>query len=99
MFLQSVMPRKAQFRDDVIALNERYQALAAATPHTRYVDLWPVLADPDGALRSEMTRDKLHLTGEGYQAWVGVLRPHIDHAVRFTRGDAAGAADVPGSRG
>lgn len=75
VLLQSVMPRKAAFRDDVRALNDRYQALAATTPLTDYIDLWPALATPQGTLRPEMTRDKLHLTGAGYRAWTEVLRP------------------------
>lgn len=39
------------------------------------LDLWPAPADPAGTLRSEYTRDHVHLTGEGCRAWVDVLRP------------------------
>ncbi|MGS2810751.1 hypothetical protein [Nocardia sp. MW-W600-9] len=42
-----------------------------------YVDLWSALADETGSLRPEFTRDRLHLNGAGYTAWVDVPRPHI----------------------
>ena len=43
----------------------------------RYLDLWPALATTEGALKPEMTDDSLHLNGNGYRAWVDVLRPII----------------------
>ena len=74
--LQSVMPRALAFRDEIIALNHRYRELVDAAPdHVRYLDLWPALATPEGALRPELTRDRLHLNGNGYAAWVKVLQP------------------------
>ncbi len=45
----------------------------AASAETR----WPALADGEGALRKELTRDHLHLTEPGYLAWVEVLAPHL----------------------
>ena len=43
-----------------------------------YVDLWPHMAGPDGAIRPELTTDGLHLTGEGYRVWAEVLRRHLE---------------------
>jgi lysophospholipase L1-like esterase len=74
--LQSVMPRALVFRDEIVALNGRYRQLAENAPdNVRYLDLWPALATPEGALRPELTLDKLHLNGRGYVEWVGALRP------------------------
>ena len=74
--VQSVMPRALAFRDEIVALNRRFRELIAAAPeHVRHLDLWPALATPEGALRSELTQDKLHLNGRGYAEWVEALRP------------------------
>lgn len=74
LIINSVMPRTAWFAPRLGELNVHYRRIADEAAAT-YVDLWPALADPSGALREEFTRDGLHLTGLGYQAWVNVLRP------------------------
>lgn len=76
LFVQSVMPRQAKFADRIRQLNSRYREIAADA-EAEYIDLWPALADANGALRAEYTRDKLHLGGAGYAAWVDVLRPYV----------------------
>ncbi|MEH0417943.1 hypothetical protein [Streptomyces sp. B21-083] len=48
----------------------------------RYVDLWPVLADHRGGLRSLYTHDDLHLNGPGYRAWGQTLRPLLADVAR-----------------
>jgi lysophospholipase L1-like esterase len=81
VYLQSVMPRTEWRRGQIEALNARYRGLAEARADTvRYLDLWPVLADGKGALRTEFTRDKLHLNGPGYRAWCGLLEPLVQSA-------------------
>lgn len=77
LFIQSVMPRQAKFADRIRHLNAVNQDIAAGAG-AEYIDLWPALADTEGALRAEYTRDKLHLGGAGYAAWVEVLRPHVE---------------------
>lgn len=77
VYVQSVMPRGLVFRDEVRSLNERYREIAEAADRAHYLDLWPALATPEGALRAELTNDALHLNGAGYQAWVDVLTPII----------------------
>lgn len=74
VFLQSVMPRQLEFRDRIIDLNRRYAEIAEEKSVT-YLDLWPAFATDEGGLIAEYTYDELHLTGEGYRAWVDVLRP------------------------
>ncbi|NEN05344.1 hypothetical protein G3T36_05615 [Diaminobutyricibacter tongyongensis] len=81
--LQSVMPRALAFRDEILALNQLYRELVEAAPaHVRYLDLWPALATPEGALRPEFTEDKLHLNGNGYAAWVKQLQPIVTEPAR-----------------
>ncbi len=74
--IQSVMPRKANFRDRLRSLNARYVALAAELG-VEYLDLWPVLGTPDGLLLKELSLDALHLNGEGYRRWVEVLEKDL----------------------
>ena len=76
LLLNSVLPRTALFAPRIRALNERYAELAPRHGAT-YVDLWPVFADPSGAIKPALTRDNLHLTPQGYLAWAAALRPHL----------------------
>ncbi len=88
LLVNSVMPRRRAWAETIQALNRQYLGIAADAGAT-YVDLWPALADTDGALRQEFTRrDHLHLNVPGYRAWVDVLRPHLAavFAVRRSRG-------------
>jgi len=79
LIVNSVMPRRASFADQVRALNREYGAIAADAGAT-YLDLWPALADDSGGLRAELTRDSLHLNGAGYEAWLAELRPLLPSA-------------------
>lgn len=74
LVVNSVMPRKATFADQVHALNLRY-ALIARDAGATWLDLGPVLSDGAGSLRAQFTADSLHLNGAGYAAWVDALRP------------------------
>jgi lysophospholipase L1-like esterase len=76
LYVNSVTPRTKSWVTKLEALNRHYASIAADAGAT-YIDLWPALADGEGALRKEFTRDHLHLTELGYQAWVEVLRPHL----------------------
>ncbi len=48
-----------------------------ATCHAQYLDAWPALADGDH-LDERFTDDGLHLTEEGYQAYVAELLPALE---------------------
>ncbi|WP_081624167.1 GDSL-type esterase/lipase family protein [Arthrobacter sp. 135MFCol5.1] len=74
--INSVMPRSRKYSRDVRALNVRLREIADMEGAV-FVDLWPALADADGALRKEFTADALHLNGAGYAAWVEVLRKEL----------------------
>ncbi len=76
IYLNGVLPRARRFRDRVRELNDALLAVADERTVV-FLDLWPALADADGALRRDFTMDKLHLTGAGYRAWVGVLADHL----------------------
>jgi lysophospholipase L1-like esterase len=72
------MPRGANFAGEIAETNELSRAFAATRTTVQYLDLWPALADPNNALRTELTFDGLHLNGRGYTTWVEVLRPLVN---------------------
>jgi lysophospholipase L1-like esterase len=87
VFVQGIMPTAAGDRDQVVGLNRQIVASLAGSPdHIRYLDLWPALATEDGSLNPDFTIDNLHLNGDGYKAWVDVLRPYVFGVLDRTHG-------------
>jgi lysophospholipase L1-like esterase len=80
ILINSVMPRSAKYTDTITAINSHYREIAAEFD-AHYLDLWPALATPERTLRKELTPDGLHLNGEGYRAWAGVLRPALERLI------------------
>lgn len=77
VIVQSVMPRARKYRDRVRSLNARFREVAASH-EVIYLDLWPELASNEGTLKDGFSLDDLHLTGSGYAAWIGALRPLVE---------------------
>jgi lysophospholipase L1-like esterase len=75
ILINSVLPRTSLLTPQITTLNDKLRIIARERGQT-FVDLWPGLA-VNGALRSEFTRDNLHLTSAGYAEWVSVLSPLI----------------------
>jgi lysophospholipase L1-like esterase len=94
--VQSLLPCWRELRDDALTLNRSYRALVAdRSPRCYYLDVWPALADQDGALAPDCTDDGVHLTAAGYAAWLSVLGPDIRR--RLT--DDGGGTGAAGRRG
>ena len=74
IYVQSLLPRAVDFRDEVEAYNQEIRAISNDLGVT-YIDLYPAFLDADGSLRDELTYDEIHLTGEGYQLWQSLLKP------------------------
>jgi lysophospholipase L1-like esterase len=62
------MPRARKFAARVKALNAEYAGIAAQHG-VSHVDLYPLLDDGTGELRKELSNDRLHLLGAGYEIW------------------------------
>jgi N-acetylglucosamine-6-sulfatase len=77
LLLQSIMPRGAEFAEQVREANIHLWQFAP-TVHAQYLDVWPALAGDDGGIRAEFSADRLHLTAEGYEAWLAELRPALE---------------------
>jgi lysophospholipase L1-like esterase len=75
--VQSIMPRGREYSNDIQDAN-RHLRQYAQNVHAQYLDLWPAMATEDGELRPEFTTDRLHLTRDGYEAWLSELRPALE---------------------
>ncbi len=77
VFVQSLLPRQAAYRERVEAFNGALAGLCREHGAT-WIDLYPHFLAPDGSLRDEYTDDELHLNGAGYRAWRALLLPHVE---------------------
>ncbi|HZP11580.1 MAG TPA: GDSL-type esterase/lipase family protein [Nevskiaceae bacterium] len=75
-YLQSVLPRTADYAPTIATLNERYRKIARERRAT-FVDLWPLFDDGKGALKASLTNDNLHLLGAGYVVWRDALASYL----------------------
>lgn len=75
--VQSILPRGHEYADDIRDAN-RHLRQYARNVYAQYLDLWPSMATDDGELKPEYTTDRLHLTEQGYEAWLAELRPALD---------------------
>jgi lysophospholipase L1-like esterase len=76
LIVQSVPPRDEDFSPVIRSVN-RHLRQFAPTVKARYLDLWPVLADPEGRLSPQWSTDGLRLTEPGYDVWLAELRPAL----------------------
>ncbi len=69
IYVQSVLPRAAEYREAVESLNGRLMAVAGEKGAT-WIDLYPhFLDEADGSIRDDLANDELHLMGDGYLIW------------------------------
>ena len=75
IYVQSVLPRAAEYREAVESLNKALQPAidGAAT----WIDLYPIFLDDDGSIRDAYSNDELHLLGAGYVTWRDAIRPYV----------------------
>ncbi|WP_144758553.1 GDSL-type esterase/lipase family protein [Curtobacterium sp. 9128] len=76
LLLVSILPRQAEYAPRIEEAN-RHLRQFVATCHAQYLDAWPALADGDH-LAEQFTDDGLHLTDDGYRAYVGELAPALE---------------------
>lgn len=86
LYIQSVMPINNDFgrykslkgkEEVIVSFNSGLRELALKNC-VEYIDLWEVLSVPDsGKLNPDFTNDGLHLTGEGYIAWMGHIKKYV----------------------
>lgn len=77
MLVQSIMPRGTEYADRVQDANRHLRQFAPSV-NAQYLDLWPALVGEKNEIDPRFSDDKLHLTEEGYQAWLSELRPGLE---------------------
>jgi lysophospholipase L1-like esterase len=78
LYVQSVLPRAASYRDEVEALNAQLEAVAREQGAT-WIDLYPAFLDPaTGAIQTALSNDELHLLGPGYALWRQAIAEHVE---------------------
>jgi len=78
--LNTLPPTRDDYASSRQAVRDTNQRLVEHAPHRGsliLLDLHEVLADSDGALRSDYSRDGLHLTPAAYDAWARALAAAI----------------------
>lgn len=76
VFVQSLLPRHAEYQKGIEAINKELQVLAHNYGYT-YIDLYADFIDKDGSIKDEYANDELHLLGPGYLKWKAIIAPHI----------------------
>ncbi len=80
LFVQSVLPRGAEYRARIESLNARLAGVVRAAG-AEFVDLYPHFLDPnDGSIRDDYSNDELHLLGPGYRVWQSQLASRLPAA-------------------
>jgi lysophospholipase L1-like esterase len=76
VFVQSILPRRKRYARRIQRLNRLLEAMTNGCNCT-YIDLFPHFAGPDGAIRPELSNDRLHLMSEGYAIWREILEAYM----------------------
>jgi lysophospholipase L1-like esterase len=77
IYVQSLLPRAASYREDIEDFNSEIQEMANDLDVT-FVNLYPHFLSSDGGIYVHLSNDELHLMGDGYQLWGQLLSPMIE---------------------
>lgn len=86
VYVQSILPVNERFNKfsshtknsyDIQWINSQLKQRATSGNYT-YLDVYRILSDDQGRLRTDYTNDGLHLLGKAYIAWADYLHPFID---------------------
>lgn len=82
IFLQSLFPVRGLFSSNlatngrIVKINRAIQQVASEMD-TTFIDLHGHFVDEKGCLDKKYTFDGLHLNGEGYKKWKGIIEPYM----------------------
>ena len=77
----SVKPSPARFWNlgNIRRANELIQGAAATYTGVSFLNLFPLMLNPEGGSRPELfTEDGLHMNSAGYELWATQIRPWLD---------------------
>jgi len=76
IYLQSLLPRAADYRAQIESFNSEIERLAIEMGVT-YIELYTHFLAPDGSIADALSNDELHLNGQGYLLWQSLLEPYL----------------------
>ncbi|MEI7633348.1 MAG: GDSL-type esterase/lipase family protein [bacterium] len=79
LHLQSILPTRGRYafhKPTIISMNDNIKRIAAENG-ADYIDLFAQVADEQGLLREDFTRDGLHLVPAGYEVWTRTVEERI----------------------
>jgi lysophospholipase L1-like esterase len=76
VIVQSVLPRSTELAPAIQRFNRGLDALCQRA-HVEFLDLYPIFADPQGAIDGACSDDELHLLPAGYARWLTAIRPLV----------------------
>ncbi len=80
VYVQSVLPRSADYRKQVEMLNAGLQSAIAGK--AQWLNLYPLFLDAeDGSIRDDLANDELHLMGQGYLIWRDAILERLDGTI------------------
>jgi lysophospholipase L1-like esterase len=92
IYLQSLLPRDAEYKEQVEAYNSEIEVIARETG-SAYIDLYSHFVDTDGSIRNTFSNDELHLHGAGYQLWQQLITPYLETIPPQDRGKSPSPGD------
>jgi lysophospholipase L1-like esterase len=76
VYVQSILPRAENYRDEVETLNRELENRVSGK--ATWIDLYPLFLDGrDGSIRDDYSNDELHLLGPGYLEWRDFIEPYV----------------------
>lgn len=76
IFVQSILPRSVESWPNIEKRNEAIRKVASEHG-AQYIDLVPVFAAENDAIRGDLSNDNAHLLGPGYEAWRNAIRGDV----------------------
>ena len=77
IYIQTILPiEKEQFKDNVLRVNEIIKANEKENPY-QIIDLYSILANEKGQIKSELSTDGIHLNEKGYNTWTEFVKPIV----------------------
>lgn len=77
VYVQTILPTANQnLVAKIKAVNDQLKSNAGSNTYT-LIDLHSFFADDDDLIKKELTNDGVHLTEEGYNVWVSVVKKYL----------------------
>ncbi|QZT38343.1 sialate O-acetylesterase [Halosquirtibacter xylanolyticus] len=85
LFVQSLLPvndcygrfkKHTNKNEKVLWINKRLKESASKASYT-FINIHDAFVNESGKMRKDYSNDGLHLLGDGYMAWVNIIKPYV----------------------